>query len=85
MSTTPSQHETGMNGAVVRQIRAERAARGLTVDALALASGIPKRTLIRYLNAERPLTLRAVEQLALGLGMEYNTLVERARTERHEQ
>lgn len=84
MSTSTS-HEAGMNGAVVRQIRAERAARSLTIDQLAEASGIPKRTLIRYLNGERALTLGAVDQIARGLGMEPDTLVMRAWEERREQ
>lgn len=76
------QHAEGLNGAVVRQVKAERAAAGLTVDALAGASGVPVRTLVRYLNFERALSLEVVEKLAAGLGITVADLMTRARNER---
>lgn len=85
MSDHSSPHESGLNGAVVRQIKAERAARGLTVKQLAETSGIPERTLSRYLQAQRALSLIDVERIANGLGMSYETLVGRAWSERREQ
>lgn len=75
-------HANGLNGAVVRQLKAERAAAGLTVDALAAASGVPVRTLVRYLNFERALSLEVVEKLATGLNLSVAELMTRARNER---
>lgn len=75
-------HARGLNGAVVRQIKAERAANGMTVKQLATASGIPERTLTRYLNFERALQLGDVEALAAALGLAGEALVVRAQSER---
>lgn len=81
MSTEQS-HASGLNGAVVRQVKAERAAAGLTVEALAKTSGVPERTLVRYLGFERALSLEVVEKLARGLDISVATLMTRARNER---
>ena len=75
-------HAKGLNGAVVRQVKAERAASGMTVDELAATSGIPVRSLVRYLNFERALSLEMVDKLAVGLGLSAATLLTRARDER---
>jgi transcriptional regulator with XRE-family HTH domain len=75
-------HAEGFNGAVVRQVKAERAASDLTVEQLAAASGIPMRSLVRYLTFERAVTLDMVEKLAFGLGLSVGTLLTRAAEER---
>lgn len=75
----------GLERAVVRQVQAERAARGLTVEQLAEVSGIPPRTLFRYLSGERSMPLKALGQLAEGLRLSPDTLIVRAWTERREQ
>ena len=77
-----AEHAGGLNGAVVRQVKAERAASGMTVDQLAEASGIPVRSLVRYLNFERELKLGMIDKLASGLGMSPDVLVTRAIQER---
>lgn len=75
-------HAEGLNGAVVRQVKAERAASGMTIDELAAASGIPVRSLVRYLNFERAISLELVDKLSAGLGLSPATLLTRAREER---
>jgi transcriptional regulator with XRE-family HTH domain len=75
-------HAEGLNGAVVRQLKAERAASGMTIEDLAKASGIPVRSLVRYLNFERAISLDMVDKLASGLGLSPATLLTRAREER---
>jgi transcriptional regulator with XRE-family HTH domain len=75
-------HDQGLNGAVVRQVKAERAASGMTVDQLAAASGIPVRSLVRYLNFERAVDLTNVDKLAAGLGLPLADLLARAIGER---
>jgi transcriptional regulator with XRE-family HTH domain len=77
-----SPHAEGFNGAAVRQVKAERAASGMTVDQLAAASGIPIRSLVRYLNFERAIDLAIIEKLADGLGMSLDVLLTRAFNER---
>jgi transcriptional regulator with XRE-family HTH domain len=78
-------HDQGLNGAVVRQVKAERAASGMTVDELAAASGIPVRSLVRYLNFERSVDLALVDKLAAGLGLSLEALLTRALGERQHQ
>lgn len=75
-------YAAGLNGAVVRQVKAERAASGMTVEQLAVASGLGARSLIRYLNFERQLTLDMIDKLAAGLGMSPKDLLARAIEER---
>ena len=78
-------HEGGINGAVVRQVKAERAASGMTVEQLAEASDIPFRSLVRYLNFQRGLNLELTNRLAKGLGIPLDVLLSRALDERQSQ
>lgn len=71
-----------MNGAVVRQIRAEIAARGLTIKALAEKAEMNPTVLGRYLDFKRGLNLAVTERLASALDIAGDVLVERALTER---
>ena len=75
----------GLEGAIVRQVQAERARRGMTVEQLAEASGIPPRTLFRYLSGERSMPLKAVGLLAEGLGLTPDKLIIRAWAQRSEE
>lgn len=77
-----SPHATGMNGAVVRQIKLARLDAGLTIGDLAELAGLNTRSLLRYLGYERALTLGVTEALANALGMTYETLVQRAWAQR---
>ena len=72
----------GLNDAVVRQIKAERAASGMTIDELAEASGVGARSLVRYLNFERELKLGMIDRLARALGLTPAELLTRATNER---
>ena len=85
MAPTTSPHGHGMNGAVVRQIRAEAAAGGITDAQLAEAVGVHPTVMSRYLNCKRALTLGLTERLAEALGLTYEELVHRAWSERREQ
>lgn len=75
-------HAAGLNGVVVRQVKAERSARDWTIKRLADESGIPERTLSRYITFQRPLQLGHVEALARAFGLTSEGLIARAQSER---
>lgn len=77
MSAVP-EAPLGTTEAVIAQIRAERAAAGMTQAELASAAGMAQRSLARYLSGERKMTLEAVEMLARALGLDLPTLLRRA-------
>ena len=60
------------------QLRAERAAAGMTQEELAIAAGVSKRALARYLAGERVMSVRIMDDLAVALGLDFRTLFERA-------
>ncbi len=66
------------NAAVAAELRAERAAKQMTVDALAAASGVPKGTLLRYLNAQRDIPVPALADLASALSIDPAVVLDRA-------
>lgn len=72
----------GSNGAVVRQIKAEAAANGLTLDELARSAGIGPRTFARYISFERAMNLAQIEAVAEALGLDVPTLIRRAQDRR---
>ncbi|PHP52566.1 helix-turn-helix domain-containing protein [Actinomyces ruminis] len=77
MATRDKDPSIGLNAAVAAELRAERAAQQLTVEALAGRSGIPKRTLLRLLNAERAISLDALQALADAFGLQMSALITR--------
>lgn len=68
----------GLNAAVAAELRAERGAQKVTVDALAARSGIPKRTLLRLLNAERGVTLAHLSAITGALDVDAVLILRRA-------
>lgn len=66
------------SAAVAAQMRAERAATGMTIDALSSASGIPSQTLMRYLKGTRDIPMRAFIALADALEVPADELLARA-------
>ena len=66
------------NAAVAAELRAERAAKKITVDALATSSGMPKGTLLRYLNAQRDIPVPALADIASALGIDPALVLDRA-------
>lgn len=80
MSPVEKNHAAGWNAAVAAQIRAERAAAGLTLDQLAEKSGIPKRTLIRLINAERAIDVAHLAAVAEVFDLSLAELLDRARS-----
>lgn len=67
-----------MNSATAKAIGAERVIAGLTVRELALASGIPERSLMRVLQAERDIKVNQIAEIAQALGVYPHELVEHA-------
>lgn len=78
-------HAAGFNGAVMRQIRAEAAARGISDQQLADRAGLHPTVLSRYLNFKRLPTLEVVDRLADALGIAPDDLARRAWSERREE
>lgn len=70
--------------AVAAQLRAERAAREMTIDSLSATSGIPKQTLMRYLKGTRDIPIAAFYAIAEGLGIGADVLLDRAQR-RHDE
>ena len=79
MSPIDKDPNSGMNAALAATLRAERAAKRMTIDQLADRSGIPKRTLIRLINAERSLNIEHAVSLAEALDLPIEILIERAK------
>lgn len=68
----------GLNAAVAAEIRAERAARQVTIDELADRSSISKSTLLRLLNERRLIGMEALSDIARALGVSATVIVGRA-------
>lgn len=64
--------------AIAEQLRAERAARGLTIDGLAAEAGIHRSSVIRYLDGERDIKMSALFAMAGALGLTVPELLTRA-------
>lgn len=77
----------GINAAIAAELRAERAAKRLTIDELSDKSGIPRRTLLRLLAAERHINVDQLAGLAVGLGVSQSDLFARgaARLKREQE
>jgi transcriptional regulator with XRE-family HTH domain len=78
MSPIEKDPSRGMNAAVAAELRAERAARQLTVEQLAERSLIPKRTLLRLLNAERSINIEHLAAMAEALDTDPIRIMNRA-------
>ena len=73
-----NEQKTAANQALAAEIRAERAAVGITVRELALRSGVPYGTLNRILPGERDISFGQLTQIAGGLGVSPSELSDRA-------
>jgi transcriptional regulator with XRE-family HTH domain len=69
---------TRLNMAVAAEIRAERAAQGLTLEELSNASEIPVRTLIRLTKGERNINVNQLAKIGNALDVDPTELVRRA-------
>ena len=78
MSPVEKDPSVGINAAVAAELRAERGAQKITVDALAQRSGVPKRTLLRLLNAERGIALGPLAAITEALDVPMSLVVSRA-------
>ena len=68
----------GLNAAVAAELRAERVALGMTLDALASASGISKVSVQRYLRPTRYIDMETLDLLAGAMGVHPETIMDRA-------
>jgi DNA-binding helix-turn-helix protein len=68
----------GLNGAVAAELRAERAAKGITFDALTERVSLSKSTLLLLFNARRLISLEALVEITSALGISVIEIVERA-------
>ncbi|MGO5193210.1 helix-turn-helix domain-containing protein [Bifidobacterium boum] len=68
----------GLNALVAATVRAERAARRITVSRPAEMSGMSKRTLVRLLNGERGFDVAQLDAVAVALGLTSVDIVTRA-------
>lgn len=73
------------NAAVASQLRAERAARGMTVARLVTATGISKRQMLRLLHAEANIDTLDIALIARALSIEPATLIARAQARMQEE
>lgn len=64
--------------AVAQQLQAERAAAGLTYDALGEACGIDKQSTMRYLLGRRPVNMERLGKFADALGVTPEEILKRA-------
>lgn len=64
--------------ALAAQLRAERAASGLTQDELARRIGVSKMSVRRYLSGERPVAVPHFVELASALGLTIDELIRRS-------
>lgn len=71
-------HDTGLNAAVAAELRAEKAARGLTNVDISAKSGFPEVSVQRYLAAKRAIDVHVLDVLARALGADAPTILERA-------
>jgi transcriptional regulator with XRE-family HTH domain len=70
MSTVEKDPAKGLNAALAATLNGERAAAGLTFDALAARTGISKRTLLRQLSTmERHIDVSHVAVIAEQFGL----------------
>ncbi|TFD27474.1 helix-turn-helix domain-containing protein [Cryobacterium cryoconiti] len=66
------------NEAVAAQLRAERAAKGMTIDQLVAVSGISKSQVLRLVHGKRDIDMRDIASLTQALGLDPVTLISRA-------
>ena len=65
--------------ALAAQLRAEKAASGLTQDQIAESVGLSKMTIRRYLGGERPVDIPHFVELANTFGLSLDELIRRSK------
>lgn len=65
-------------GAIVAQLRAERAAAGLTIDDLTARTTLGRASVTRYLSGDRDIPMKALFELAHALGLTPGEFIRRA-------
>lgn len=67
-----------IGGALAAALRAERAAKQMTIADLANAAGVVERTAIRHLNGQRDITVSVLDRYASALGVKGSDLMREA-------
>lgn len=70
--------KTGITGAVAAQLRAERAASGLTLDDLVAATDMSKSSIQRYLRGDRIVDVEDLALFSRAFGVSMTTILDRA-------
>ena len=78
MTENPKDPTAGLNGAVAAELRAERAAKEISFEAIDERVSMSYRTLLRLFSAERFITIEALVEIAAALGVSVLEIVERA-------
>lgn len=78
----PARKRTELSVAVATQLRAERAAAMVSLDALAERAGVAKSTLMRLLNDQRTMDLSQFAAICEGLDVSPVVVMARATDER---
>jgi DNA-binding XRE family transcriptional regulator len=74
--TSPeAQEQDEIDRALGAEVRGIRNKRGMTLDDLAQAAGIGKRTLVRIEKGERPMDMRQLYQICLALRVKPSTII----------
>ncbi|WP_373459519.1 helix-turn-helix domain-containing protein [Microbacterium sp. SORGH_AS_0862] len=66
------------NAAVAAELRGERGAQQITVEALAEKAGMVKGTLLRYLNGKRDIPVPALAEICQALGVDPGDVLDKA-------
>lgn len=74
-------HDRGINGAVAALLRAERTARGLTLDELSERAGIPAVSVQRFLAARRAINVETLTTLSRALDVSPLDILAQAMTQ----
>lgn len=85
MTPLETDPEKGLNGAVAGELRAIRARKRITYDALAARSEVNKRTIFRVLNGERAITTSVLEAICEALEVLPSEVLESAQQQLGEQ
>lgn len=78
MNSTSTRNVEPLSAAMAATLRAERAARGVTIAQLVEKAGMSKSTVLRLLNGDREVNTRYLSRLAAAMDMQPETLMRRA-------
>ena len=78
MTPVEKSHEHGLNGALAATLRAERAARRITIDQLVTSLGVSRSTVLRLLGGERAIDVAHLAAFAEAYKVDPAVLIQAA-------